>query len=347
MLPTRILFQLNRSNTIGFIGLGAMGRGMAANLMNKTFAGVEGVYDPKKQKPAFVVYDAFQPAVDSFLNEHTRAYAGRDVIPASSPAGVARLAATVITSLPSSPQVEEVYLGEGGLAEALQELDEARRAESLFIDCTTLEQSVAKEVASKIGALGGAMVDSPMSGGIVGAQNGTLSFMVGGPEAAFERAKKYLDLMGKRAIHCGDSGNGLAAKIANNLLLGISMVGTAEAMLLGQSLGLAPDLLASILNTSTGKCWASELNNPSPGATPSIKPPADREYEGGFLTKLMTKDLNLAIAASKSTNTPLPIGGLTTTLYNTINKHDEFAGKDFSVVFEYLRIAMEGGMKKT
>lgn len=142
-----------------------MGRGMAANLMNKTFAGVEGVYDPKKQKPAFVVYDAFQPAVDSFLNEHTRAYAGRDVIPASSPAGVARLAATVITSLPSSPQVEEVYLGEGGLADALKELDEARRAESLFIDCTTLEQSVAKEVASKIGALGGSMVDSPMSGG--------------------------------------------------------------------------------------------------------------------------------------------------------------------------------------
>lgn len=142
-----------------------MGRGMAANLMNKTFAGVEGVYDPKKQKPAFVVYDAFQPAVDSFLNEHTRAYAGRDVIPASSPAGVARLAATVITSLPSSPQVEEVYLGEGGLADALKELDEEKRAESLFIDCTTLEQSVAKEVASKIGALGGAMVDSPMSGG--------------------------------------------------------------------------------------------------------------------------------------------------------------------------------------
>lgn len=108
-----------------------------------------------------------------------------------------------------------------------------------------------------------------------------------------------------------------------------------------QRLTLRPPFL------QTGKCWASELNNPSPGATPSVKPPADREYEGGFLTKLMTKDLNLAIAASKSTNTPLPIGGLTTTLYNTINKHDEFAGKDFSVVFEYLRIAMEGGMKKT
>jgi 3-hydroxyisobutyrate dehydrogenase len=177
-----------------------MGRGMAANLMNKTFAGVEGVYDPKKQKPAFVVYDAFQPAVDSFLNEHTRAYAGRDVIPASSPAGVARLAATVITSLPSSPQVEEVYLGEGGLAEALEELDEQRRAESLFIDCTTLEQSVAKEVASKIGALGGAMVDSPMSGGEKLGFGEKLSALTGSSACRYRRSAEWnLVVHGRRS----------------------------------------------------------------------------------------------------------------------------------------------------
>ena len=142
-----------------------MGRGMSANLLNKTFAGVEGVYDPKKQKPAFVVYDAHQPAVDAFLNEHTRAYAGRDVIPASSPAGVARLASTVFTMLPSSPQVQEVYFGEGGFAEALAELPESARKESLFVDSTTLDQTIAKEVASKIADLGAAMIDAPVSGG--------------------------------------------------------------------------------------------------------------------------------------------------------------------------------------
>lgn len=138
---------------------------MAANLLNKTFAGQEGVYEPNKPKPAFVIFDAHQPAVDAFLNEHVRAYAGRDIIPASSPAGVARLASTVFTVLPSSPQVESVYLGEGGLAESLQELDDAARAETLFVDSTTLDQGVAKEVAARMTEHGAAMVDAPVSGG--------------------------------------------------------------------------------------------------------------------------------------------------------------------------------------
>lgn len=145
------------------------------------------------------------------------------------------------------------------------------------------------------------------------------------------------------------------------------MAGTAEAMLLGASLGLSPELLASILNTSTGKCWPSESCNPAPGATPKTPAPADRNYSGGFLAKLMAKgvfstfhflnaqsiadesftDLNLAIAAGQSTSTPLPVGSLTSTLYNTIAKHDEFSEKDFSVIYEYLRIAREGGLKSS
>lgn len=141
---------------------------MAANLLNKTFAGREGVYEPNKPKPAFVIYDAHQPAVDAFLNEHVRAYAGRDIIPASTPAGVARLAGTIFTVLPSSPQVEQVYLGEGGIAEALQELDEDKRQESLFIDSTTLDQGAAKEVAARMSELGASMVDAPVSGGELG-----------------------------------------------------------------------------------------------------------------------------------------------------------------------------------
>lgn len=163
--PTLILRTLNRSNTIGFIGLGAMGKGMSANLLNKVFAGVEGVYEPNKPKPAFVIYDAYQPAVDTFLNTHVRAYAGRDVIPASSPAGVCKLASTVFTMLPSSPQVESVYLGENGLLEALNELSEEKRKETLFIDSTTLDQSIAKIVASKMREVGAEMVDAPVSGG--------------------------------------------------------------------------------------------------------------------------------------------------------------------------------------
>ncbi|KAK4056127.1 hypothetical protein OIO90_002858 [Microbotryomycetes sp. JL221] len=345
MLPTRLLLHANRSQSIGFIGLGAMGRGMAANVVNKAFQ--QHVTDPKKPLPAFVVYDAHQPAVDNFLNEHTRQHSGRDVIPASSPAGVAKLASTIITVLPSSPHVQQVYLGENGILEALKELDESKRQETLLIDSTTLDQAIAKEVAKDMTNVGAAMLDAPVSGGVMGAQAGTLSFMVGGPDEAFRRAEKFFNMMGKRAIHCGGSGNGLVAKICNNLLLGIEMAGTAEAMLLGQSLGLAPDLLASVINTSTGRCWASEVNNPAPGALPSVKPPADRDYQGGFLTKLMTKDLNLAIAAAKTTDTPLPLGGLTTTLYNALTKREEFSDRDFSVIFEYFKIAQQGGLKKT
>lgn len=166
MLPTQILRQLGRSNTIGFIGLGAMGRHMAASLLSKSFAMKEGVYAPGAPKPAFIIYDAYQPAVDAFLSEHVRAYAGRDVIPASSPGGVVRLAGTVFTMLPSSPQVEEVYLGEeGGMVEALGELEEEKRRGTMFVDCTTLDRGVAVEVAGRVRALGAGMLDAPVSGG--------------------------------------------------------------------------------------------------------------------------------------------------------------------------------------
>lgn len=163
----------------------AMGRGMAANLLNKTFAGTQGQYDPSKPKPAFVVYDAYAPALNKFLSEHTRAYAGRDIVPASSPAGVARLAGTIVTMLPSSKEVDEVYLGENGLKEGLEGLSDEKRAETLFIDCTTGDREEAIQVAETIKHdLGASMIDAPVSGGVVGAEKGTLSFMVGGPEEA-------------------------------------------------------------------------------------------------------------------------------------------------------------------
>ncbi|BGP58657.1 hypothetical protein JCM8202_006367 [Rhodotorula sphaerocarpa] len=344
MRVTLLLRSAERAQTLGFVGLGAMGRGMAANLLNKTFAGQQGQYDPSKPKPAFVVYDAHAPALNTFLSEHTRAYAGRDIVPASSPAGVARLASTIVTMLPSSKEVEEVFLGENGLSEGLEGLADSKRAETLIIDCTTGDREEAIQVAQKMRDLVGAsMIDAPVSGGVVGAEKGTLSFMVGGPQEAFQRAEPHLAKMGARAIHCGDSGNGLAVKICNNLLLGISMIGTAEAMLLGRSLGLSPELLASIINTSTGRCWSSETNNPAPKATPSVPTPADRGYTGGFLSKLMSKDLGLALSSAEQSGTPLPLGTLTRTLYSRLAGNDSFKDRDFSVIYEYLQQAMEGG----
>ncbi|GAA5957373.1 hypothetical protein JCM8115_006971 [Rhodotorula mucilaginosa] len=344
MRATLLLRNVDRANTLGFIGLGAMGRGMAANLLNKTFAGTQGQYDPSKPKPAFVVYDAYAPALNKFLSEHTRAYAGRDIVPASSPAGVARLAGTIVTMLPSSREVDEVYLGENGLKEGIESLSDDKRSETLLIDCTTGDREEAIKVADLMKhEVGASMIDAPVSGGVVGAEKGTLSFMVGGPEDAFKRAEPQLAKMGARYIHCGDSGNGLAVKICNNLLLGISMIGTAEAMLLGKSLGLSPDLLASIINTSTGRCWSSETNNPAPKATPSIPTPADRGYTGGFLSKLMSKDLGLALTSAEQSGTPLPLGKLTQTLYSRLAAHEEFKDRDFSVIYEYLKQAQEGG----
>lgn len=142
-----------------------MGSHMSANLLNKTFANLEGVYLPNKPKPTFIIYDAYQPAVDTFLNSHVRSYAGRDILPASSPAGVLRLASTVFTMLPSSPQVEGVYLGENGLLEALTELKEEDRKGTLLVDCTTLDQSIAKDVSRRMRELGAEMIDAPVSGG--------------------------------------------------------------------------------------------------------------------------------------------------------------------------------------
>lgn len=161
-----------------------MGRGMAANLLNKTFAGQQGVFTPGQAKPAFVVYDAHPPALSTFLDTHTRAYSGRDVLPASAPAGVARMASTIVTMLPSRHEVDEVYCGENGIFEALEALSDATRRDTLLIDCTTGDREHSVEVARRAADLGVDMVDAPVSGGVVGADKGTLSFMVGGSEQA-------------------------------------------------------------------------------------------------------------------------------------------------------------------
>lgn len=346
----------DRSKTIGFIGLGAMGKEMANNLLSKTLA--------SNPDPAvtFVVHDAFEQSITRFLTANTSLYPNRNILAASSPAGIAKLSGTIVTMLPSSPQVESVYTHENGILDGLETFQAAAvddaQAKTLCIDCTTLDPDVAVQTATAIknananGAFD--MIDAPVSGGVVGANAATLSFMVGSDSSTtFASAEPYLSLMGSRAVHCGKNGNGLIAKIANNLLLGISMLGVTEAMLLGTAHGLPPAVLAGIINTSTGKCWSSEVNNPCPGALEGTKysPPADRDYQGGFAARLMAKDLKLAMNTAKLQGVPTPLGQLTSSIYEALGGNDEFKDKDFAVAFKALSAALgreefKGGREK-
>ena len=323
--------------------LQAMGREMAANLLSKTFQEI------KDEDAAFVVHDSYDQALTRFLTAHTSLFPGRRIVTASSPSGVASLASTIITMVPSSPQVEDVYLAEGGIVEGLKSLGDPSDPSSstLCIDCTTLDPLVAVRASDQVKQAGkeGAfdMIDAPVSGGVVGARAGTLSFMVGSnSHQSFAMAEPTLLKMGSRAIHCGKNGNGLVAKIANNLLLGVSMLGTCEAMLLGTTHGLSPQILAHILNTSTGRCWSSEVNNPAPGALRGSdkSPPAERDYEGGFAARLQAKDLGLAMSAAQQKGVPTPLGQLAATIYQALGNNPEYMDKDFSVAMKALGTAV-------
>ncbi|SJX62579.1 probable 3-hydroxyisobutyrate dehydrogenase, mitochondrial precursor [Sporisorium reilianum f. sp. reilianum] len=335
----------DRSKTIGFIGLGAMGKEMANNLLSKTLAANA---DPAV---TFVVHDTFEQSITRFLTANTSLHANRNILAASSPAGIAKLCGTIVTMLPSSPEVESVYTHENGILDGLESYRDAAaddvQAKTLCVDCTTLDPAVAIDTATAVknanshGAFD--MIDAPVSGGVVGANAGTLSFMVGSDStSAFSAAEPLLAMMGSRAVHCGKNGNGLIAKIANNLLLGISMLGVTEAMLLGTAHGLPPHVLAGIINTSTGKCWSSEVNNPCPGALEGTKhsPPADRDYQGGFAARLMAKDLKLAMNTAKLQGVPTPLGQLTASIYQALGGNEEYKDKDFAVAFKALSAAL-------
>ena len=178
------------------------------------------------------------------------------------------------------------------------------------------------------------MVDAPVSGGVGGAEAGTLTFMVGGSEVDFASASELLVSMGKNLVHCGGAGNGQVAKICNNLVLGISMNAVSEAMNLGVQLGIDPHTLAGIINTSSGRCWSSDTYNPHPGVLPGV--PSSRDYEGGFGTDLMLKDMGLAADAAKSVKAPLPTGAAATAIYTAMSQHG-LGRKDFSAVYKFLQ----------
>jgi len=207
--------------------------------------------------------------------------------------------------------------------------------ERLFIDCSTIDRGSSREVANAIHTTEqGRFVDAPMSGGVVGAKAGTLTFMLGAPINLVPRIEPILEMMGKRVLHCGEQGAGLAGKLANNYLLAINNIATAEAMNFGIKLGLEPKILANVINISTGKCWPSEVNNPVPGVVEGA--PAGRDYSGGFGVTLMKKDLGLALVAAQEAGAKLELGPKAQEVYEAVARDEQYVGKDFSVVYRYL-----------
>jgi len=280
----------------GFIGLGNMGAPMAANLAR---AGHE-VHG----------FDTADVNVEG-------------VTLVADAAAAARGMEAVITMLPDGLVLEGVY------AEIVAHGDPG----ALFLDCSTVDIGSARAAHRLAGVAGLLTIDAPVSGGVGGARAGTLTFMVGGSAAAFERASPLLDVMGKRIVHCGEGGSGQAAKICNNMLLGISMAGTCEAFALGERLGLDPARLFEVLSTSSGSCWSVNAYCPVPGVGPQS--PADNGYEPGFAAELMLKDLGLSQMAARQVEAHTPMGEKALALYRKfINEGG--AGKDFSAMLPAL-----------
>jgi 3-hydroxyisobutyrate dehydrogenase len=220
-----------------------------------------------------------------------------------------------------------VYLGEEGVLAGVA-------GGIPLIDSSTIDPHTARDVAAAAANRGNPMADAPVSGGTGGAESGSLTFMVGAEPPLFERIRPILAHMGKNIVHCGDSGTGQVAKICNNLLLGISMIGAAEAMNLGASLGIAPKVLAGIINTSSGRCWSTDTYNPYPGVMDNV--PAARGYTGGFGTDLMLKDLGLAADAARQAKQPAPMGAMAQQLYQLWSSRGA-GGQDFSSIITLLK----------
>ncbi|KAG7452818.1 3-hydroxyisobutyrate dehydrogenase [Guyanagaster necrorhizus] len=331
MKSLRLLDPLSRmtlrSKSTAFVGLGRMGSEMAYNLFSKQQA--------QEGDSHFVVCDAVPERADLFCRDFLFKFPDAKIHTALTPDVAAMSSQTVITMLPSSPHVKQVY--NESIIPGIRALPHNAIRDTFAIDSTTLDVSVAQQLASQLNDLGVQAVDAPVSGGVAGARAGALTFLVGGTEAAFDRSYSILSLMGQRIIHCGPSGAGLGAKICNNLMLGVQQIATAEAMLLGKRLGLDPVVLSSVIGSSTGNCWSMSVNNPVPKALPDLSPPCDRGYEGGFATSLMLKDMGLAADIGAQTGTPLPMGDAATQIYaRMLQASPELATKDFSSVYKFL-----------
>lgn len=209
------------------------------------------------------------------------------------------------------------------------------KKDRVFIDCSTIDPSTSRQVAKSVADAGqGQFVDAPMSGGVVGATAGTLTFMLGADDALLPRVQPALMHMGRKVLHCGAQGAGLGAKLANNYLLALNNIATAEAMNLGLKWGLDPKVLAGVINVSTGRCWPSEVNNPVKDVVDGS--PAGRDYRGGFGIGLMKKDLRLAMVAAEEAGARMELAKTAWDVYEKAEKLEECKGRDFSVVYRYL-----------
>lgn len=283
---------------IAFLGLGNMGSHMARNLVDAGYT-VTG-------------FDVVEAA--------TKAASQYGVTPADTAEDTVKGADVVITMFPAGQHVLDAY--SGGLLEAAN-------PGTLFIDSSTIAVDDAVQAANLAKEAGHLTLDAPVSGGTAGAEKGTLTFMVGGSQEAFDQAAPLFDVMGRKIVHTGDTGTGQAAKIVNNMALAINTIGTAEAFSLGENLGLSHQTLYDVMSTSAAQSWSVTTNCPVPGPVPES--PASNDYRPGFATGLMAKDLNLAREAIESTDTPADFGLAAYRAYTDFNSEDT-SGKDFSAI---------------
>jgi 3-hydroxyisobutyrate dehydrogenase len=289
---------------VAFLGLGNMGAPMALNLVARK-------YD-------VIGFDVQQSSRASFTAAGGQA--------AAHLADAIEDANLVITMLPSGRELKSIYLGEHSLIEKI-------KAGALLIDCSTIDVPTTRKVAHAAEQRGLAMVDAPVSGGTMGAKNGTLTFMVGGTDLAFLRAEPLLTAMGKNIIHCGQIGAGQAAKTCNNAILGVSMAAVSEAFALADSLGLAREKLFEVASTSSGQCWALTSYCPVPGPVPTS--PANGDYAPGFAASMMLKDLRLAVDAAHAHGVPTAAISQAAELYALMVARG-MGGLDFSGLFQFI-----------
>lgn len=304
-----------------------MGRNMASNL-----------YRSLSSDDTLHVFDTVPSVVEAFVSEHSNAK------PSKSSTSLIQSSSTVLSSLPNTSHVQSLF---APFFDSLDGASPSQLKDKLFVDTSTISPAATKRLSDSLNEYGAVLIDAPVSGGVVGAKAGTLTFMISQPSSVpHERVEKLLSSMGKRIIVCGDyPGAGLAAKLANNYALAMTNLATCDAMLLGEKLGLDPKILAQVLNTSTGKSWPSEANNPVPGISPNA--PAGKEYNGGFGVGLMRKDLELALEAEKEASVVAgenrlhgrlsDLSRVALDLYKTVEGKKEFEKKDFSVVYQHLK----------
>lgn len=293
---------------VAFLGLGHMGGPMAANLVE---AGVP-----------VTGFDVVPAALDTARDN------GIHVV--DTPQDAVHEAQVVITMFPSGKHVKDAYTGDGATEGLLSAAPEG----ATFLDCSTINISEAQEVARLAEQAGFQAADAPVSGGVVGARAGSLAFMVGASEEVFQQIHPLLDIMGARIVHCGDHGMGQAAKICNNMILGVSMVAVSEAFVLAEKLGLQHQAMYDVVSQASGQCWALTTNCPVPGPAPNS--PANNDFQPGFGGALMAKDLNLAVTAIEQHGVSAHMGRLAAEIYDKFSD-GEGAQKDFSAIINTIR----------